>query len=100
MCIDHVACGSAHSIAWSSRQRNLTCPLPAKVPMEFSQLQQFPLPVLRDRLILLQHFSNIFSKSITLFDLHHSNELSSQDTEVGFDTLRGIIHSSSKVSLL
>ena len=80
-------------------QRKLTFPLPSKTPMELSHLQQIPIQVLRNRLILLQHFSNLFCKSITLFDLQsdHLSEHSIQDMELGFDRLRGIILSSSKV---
>lgn len=94
-----MACGSAHSVSWSSMQRKLTFPLPSKTPMEFSHLQQIPIQVLRNRLILLQHFSNLFCKSITLFDLQsdHLSGHSIQDMELGFDRLRGIILSSSKV---
>jgi E3 ubiquitin-protein ligase HERC2 len=91
--IDHVACGSAHSIAWSSRQRNLACPLPSKVPMEFSRLQHIPMIALRNRLMLLQHFSNLFCKSISLFNLHNSTI-----QEFGYDRLRQIIFSSAKES--
>ena len=94
-----MACGSAHSVSWSSMQRKLTFPLPSKTPMELSHLQQIPIQVLRNRLILLQHFSNLFCKSITLFDLQsdHLSGHSIQDMELGFDRLRGIILSSSKV---
>ena len=92
--IDHVSCGSAHTIAWSSMQRKLACPLPSKVPMEFNHLQPLPMPVLRNRLILLHHFSNLFCKSLTMFMLQsdHIHEM-----ELGYDKLRGIIMSSSKV---
>ena len=94
--IDHVACGSAHSIAWSSMQRKLVCPLPPKVPVEFNHLQSLPLIVLRNRLILLHHFSNLFCKSLTMFMLQSDH---SREIDVGYDKLRGIIMSSSKVSL-
>ena len=92
--IDHVSCGSAHSLAWSSMQRKLVCPLPLKVPVEFNHLQSMPLIVLRNRLILLHYFSNLFCKSLTMFMLQsdHGHEM-----DLGYDKLRGIIMSSSKV---
>lgn len=94
MSIDHVSCGSAHSIAWSSMQRKLVCPLPSKVPVEFNHLQPLSLVTLRNRLILLHHFSNLFCKSLTMFmlQLDHSRE-----TDLGYNNLRGIIMSSAKV---
>lgn len=96
--IDHVACGSAHSVAWSSMKRKVSCPLPKKVPMEFNHLQVTSMSVLRNRLILLQHFSSLFCKSLTLFTLQSSQtELGSHETEFGYDNLRGIIMSSAKV---
>ena len=66
--------------------------------MEFNHLQVFPVPVLRNRLILLHHFSSLFCKSLTLFTLQTSQtELGTHETELGFDNLRGILMSSAKV---
>ena len=101
--IDHVSCGSAHSICWSSIRRKVVCKLPEKVPMEFNHLQNIPSPVLRNRLILLHHFSTLFCKSLSLFSLQskHSDASavvsSSEGTLEGFDHLRGILVSSAKV---
>ena len=103
--IDHVSCGSAHSICWSSIRRKVVCKLPEKVPMEFNHLQNIPSPVLRNRLILLHHFSTLFCKSLSLFSLQskHSDASavvsSSEGTLEGFDHLRGILVSSAKVSV-
>lgn len=99
--IDHVACGSAHSIAWSSVRRKLACPLPSRVPMELNHLQTFVISDLRNRLVLLHHFSSLFCKSLTLFTLQPpSSDLVTheQETNVGYDKLRGLIHSAAKVS--
>ena len=68
--------------------------------MEFNHLQTIQLPVLRNRLILLHHFSSLFCKSLTLFTLQPSQaELGSHETELGFDNLRGIMMSSAKVDM-
>ena len=96
-----MTCGSAHSIAWSSVRRKVVCKLPDKIPMEFSHLQDLSMPVLRNRLILLHHFSNQFCKSLSLFGLQPNSDYSMVSHERvfgGFDQLRFILLSSSKVS--
>ena len=75
--------------------------------MEFSYLQSVPMPVLRNRLILLHHFSNQFCKSLSLFSLHSSRHGESGIVSgggggdgggsEGFDRLRGVLVSSAKV---
>ena len=67
--------------------------------MEFSHLQNIPMPVLRNRLILLHQFSNLFCKSLSLFGLQqkHSEATSYEGAFEGFDRLRGILLSCSKV---
>ena len=105
--IDHVSCGSAHTICWSSIRRKLVCKLPEKVPMEFNHIQSIPMTVLRNRLILLHHFSNLFCKSLSLFSLQskHSDLIAAGGVGVtgegafsdGFDHLRGLLISSAKV---
>lgn len=100
--IDHVTCGSAHSISWSSVRRKIVCKLPDKVPMEYNYLQDIPIPVLRDRLILLHHFSNQFCKSLSLFGLQPNfSDVIAMGHEAkgmfgGFDCLRYILLSNSK----
>lgn len=89
--MDHVTCGSAHSVAWSSIRRKIVCQLPDKIPMEFNHLQTFTMAVLRNRLILLHHFSQLFCKSLPLFGVHDG-------TFEGFDKLRCILLSHAKVS--
>ena len=73
--------------------------------MEFSHLQAVSMPVLRNRLILLHHFSNQFCKSLSLFGLQSKHAESVVSVHVqhgcvfeGFDCLRSIILSSSKVN--
>lgn len=101
--IDHVTCGSAHSIIWSSMRRKIVCKLPDKVPMEYNHLQDIPIPVLRNRLVLLHHFSNQFCKSLSLFGLQPNfSDIMGMGHEAkgvfgGFDRLRYILLSSSKV---
>ena len=89
--IDHVTCGSAHSVAWSSIRRKIVCQLPDKVPMEFNHLQGISMPVLRNRLILLHQFSHLFCKSLALFGVHDG-------TFEGFEKLRCILLSNAKVN--
>ena len=107
--IDHVSCGSAHTICWSSLRRKLVCNLPKRVPMEFNHLQALPMATLRNRLIVLHHFSNLFSKSLSLFSLQtrHGELVAGVGgasegafSSDGFDGLRGVLVSSAKVSFL
>ena len=75
--------------------------------MEFNHLQSLPMPVLRNRLILLHHFSNLFCKSLSLFSLQskHSEMIvsgivggASEGTFTdGFGGLRGVLVSGAKV---
>ncbi len=98
--IDHVACGSAHSVAWSSVRRKVVCRLPEKVPMEFNHLQTLPMPVLRNRLLLLHHFSNLFCKSLNMFGLQaRHTDGTHEGAFEGFDRLRAIILSNAKVGI-
>lgn len=81
-------------------RKKVVCRLPEKVPMEFNHLQTITMPVLRNRLILLHHFSNLFCKSLTMFGLQykHGETGSYEGTFEGFDKLRSILLSGSKVS--
>lgn len=69
--------------------------------MEFNHLQPIPIPVLRNRLIVLHHLSNLFCRSLNLFGLQsrHSEAASGGHEGVfeGFDGLRSILLSSAKV---
>lgn len=78
--------------------------------MEFNHLQSLPMPILRNRLILLHHFSNLFCKSLSLFSLQsRHSELaiagivggaSEGAFSDGFDGLRGVLVSGAKVCTL
>lgn len=71
--------------------------------MEFSHLQTIPMHVLRNRLILLHHFSDLFCKSLTLFGMQPKYTETSGNHEgafEGFDQLRSLLVSSSKVRML
>ena len=71
--IDHVACGSAHTLVWSTMRPPVSkCPLPSTIPVEYQLLSDIEPVVLRNRLILLQHFTDIFCSSLPLLSLYHS----------------------------
>jgi len=63
--ISRVACGSAHTVAWScgpssgdkKARRRSPARLPQSVPLEYNSLQSVPMPLLRNRLMLLNQFS-------------------------------------------
>lgn len=82
--INKVACGSAHTVAWSTCKTSHTGRLPSAVPLEYDYLKDISIPVLRNRYCLLYHFSELFCASIPMFDL-------------GNDNLRGLLVSSGKV---
>ena len=97
--VDHVACGSAHTVVWSAMRRKVVCTLPGRVPMEFDHLRNIPMNVLRNRLILLHHFSGLFCKLLTLFGVQSNLEANLQGATIeGFDHLRSILMSSAKVT--
>ncbi|GFT97548.1 e3 ubiquitin-protein ligase HERC2 [Nephila pilipes] len=81
--INKVACGSAHTVAWSTCKTSHTGRLPSTVPLEYDYLRDIEIPVLRNRYCLLYHFSELFCSSISMFDLGHDN-------------LRGLLVSSGK----
>lgn len=49
--INRVACGSAHTLAWSTSRAVSTGRLPSQVPIEYDLLKEVPLPTLRNRLV-------------------------------------------------
>lgn len=70
--------------------------------MEFSHLQSISMPVLRNRLIMLHHFSDLFCKSLTLFGMQpkYTDLSASHETAFeSFDQLRSLLVSSSKVNI-
>ncbi|XP_052796353.1 E3 ubiquitin-protein ligase HERC2-like isoform X2 [Mya arenaria] len=95
--INRVACGSAHSLAWSTNKPVSAGKLPTAVPMEYNHLQTIPITVLRNRLVLLHHFSDLFCPSISMFDLQETGqEREKWEVFAGLDKLRGVIVSSAK----
>ncbi|XP_074649618.1 E3 ubiquitin-protein ligase HERC2-like [Tubulanus polymorphus] len=98
--INRVACGSAHSLAWSTNKPVNAGKLPTSIPMEYNHLQNIAIPMLRNRLVLLHHFSDLFCPSIPMFDLSeepvHSSGSSIHGRSVGPDSLRGLLVSSAK----
>nr|XP_014343905.1 PREDICTED: E3 ubiquitin-protein ligase HERC2 [Latimeria chalumnae] len=94
--INRVACGSAHTLAWSTSKPANAGKLPAQVPMEYNHLQEIPIIALRNRLLLLHHISELFCPCIPMFDLEGRLGETGQGPSVGFDTLRGILISQGK----
>uniref|UniRef100_A0A8I5NTH4 E3 ubiquitin-protein ligase HERC2 n=3 Tax=Papio anubis TaxID=9555 RepID=A0A8I5NTH4_PAPAN len=94
--VNRVACGSAHTLAWSTSKPASAGKLPAQVPMEYNHLQEIPIIALRNRLLLLHHLSELFCPCIPMFDLEGSLDETGLGPSVGFDTLRGILISQGK----
>uniref|UniRef100_A0A669B1P6 E3 ubiquitin-protein ligase HERC2 n=1 Tax=Oreochromis niloticus TaxID=8128 RepID=A0A669B1P6_ORENI len=94
--INRVACGSAHTLAWSTSKPTNAGKLPAQVPMEYNHLQEIPIMALRNRLVLLHHISELFCPCIPMFDLEGRLGQTGHGPSVGFDTLRGILISQGK----
>jgi len=99
--VNRVACGSAHTLAWSTG-KGLTSTasdsrLPSEVPLEFSLLKDMSPTLLRNRLALLHHFSELFSPVIAMFNLNKkkSSELSSS---ISVEQVRDLLVSSAKES--
>eukprot|EP00118_Oscarella_pearsei_P022139 m.252837 g.252837 ORF g.252837 m.252837 type:complete len:501 (+) comp40356_c1_seq2:12583-14085(+) len=75
---------------------------PKEVPIEYNHLQSIDTKVLRNRLVLLNHFSSLLGPCISMFNLERSDvEEEDGDTSfsVGFDELRGLLVPSVKDSI-
>nr|XP_057930109.1 E3 ubiquitin-protein ligase HERC2 isoform X3 [Doryrhamphus excisus] len=94
--INRVACGSAHTLAWSTSKPTNAGKVPAQVPMEYNHLQEIPIMGLRNRLLLLHHISELFCPCIPMFDLEGRLGQTGHGPSLGFDTLRGILISQGK----
>lgn len=86
-----VVCGSAHTFAKSSdkpisRGNNM----PAQVPLEYDLLRDLPVPLLRNRLVLLHYFSDLLAPIVSMLPL---------EGEISLGKLRGILVYSAKESL-
>ena len=95
--INRVACGSAHTLAWSTNRPVTTSKLPLSVPLEYDMLKEFAPVVLRNRLVLLHHFSDVFCPGIAMFPLGTATSQTGETTS-GMDKLRTLLVSSSKES--
>ncbi|XP_063244096.1 E3 ubiquitin-protein ligase HERC2 isoform X2 [Bacillus rossius redtenbacheri] len=85
--ITHVACGSAHTLAWSTDKPVSASRLPAGTPLEYDLVHELALPALRNRLVLLHHFSELFCPVVAMFPAQGEGSL---------DQLRAILVSSTK----
>ncbi|XP_048506982.1 E3 ubiquitin-protein ligase HERC2 isoform X2 [Athalia rosae] len=64
--ITRVACGSAHTLAWSTTKATQSR-LPATTPMEYDVVQDLPFSALHNRLVLLHHFAELLCPSLAMF---------------------------------
>ncbi|XP_015606913.1 E3 ubiquitin-protein ligase HERC2 isoform X2 [Cephus cinctus] len=64
--ITRVACGSAHTLAWSTTKATQSR-LPATTPMEYDLVKDLPFPALHNRLVLLHHFAELLCPSLSMF---------------------------------
>ncbi|KAK6172413.1 hypothetical protein SNE40_016067 [Patella caerulea] len=95
--INRVACGSAHSLAWSTHKPVSAGKLPTDIPMEYNHLKPISITTLRNRLVLLHHFSDLFCPSISMFDLQdEAIDEERGKLSNGLDSLRGVLVSSAK----
>ncbi|XP_015510519.2 E3 ubiquitin-protein ligase HERC2 [Neodiprion lecontei] len=64
--ITRVACGSAHTLAWSTTKAPQSR-LPATTPMEYDVVKDLPFSALHNRLVLLHHFAELLCPSLPMF---------------------------------
>ena len=69
--------------------------LPTNVPIEFDLLKEIPMEAIKNRLILLHHFSDLICQCITMFDIN-SNSEDPNGGDPTVDRLREILVSSAK----
>ncbi|XP_073987726.1 E3 ubiquitin-protein ligase HERC2 isoform X1 [Rhodnius prolixus] len=80
--ITRVACGSAHTLAWSTDKPLSSSRVPTKVPMEYDLLRDFSPSLLRNRLVLLHHASDLLCPIVSMLPLNG---------EVSLNSLRSIL---------
>lgn len=85
--ITRVACGSAHTLAWSTDKPLSSSRVPSKVPMEYDLLRDFSPNLLRNRLVLLHHASDLLCPIVSMFQLNG---------EISLNSLRSILVYSTK----
>lgn len=64
--------------------------MPAQVPLEYDLLRDLPVPLLRNRLVLLHYFSDLLAPIVSMLPL---------EGEINLGKLRGILVYSAKESL-
>ncbi|CAD6227584.1 GSCOCG00001264001-RA-CDS [Cotesia congregata] len=64
--ITRVACGSAHTLAWSTSKAT-SSRLPATTPMEYDLVKDLPSSALHNRLVLLHYFAELLCPSLVMF---------------------------------
>ncbi|CAH1128754.1 unnamed protein product [Ceutorhynchus assimilis] len=72
--ITNVACGSAHTLAWST-DSSASARLPEQAPLEYDLLQDIPTWVLHRRLVLLHHFTELICPCIAMFPITGEDSL-------------------------
>ncbi|CAH1402584.1 unnamed protein product [Nezara viridula] len=85
--ITRVACGSAHTLAWSTDKPLSSSRVPSKVPMEYDLLKDFSPNLLRNRLVLLHHASDLLCPIVSMLPLNG---------EISLNSLRSILVYSTK----
>ncbi|XP_072748341.1 E3 ubiquitin-protein ligase HERC2 [Anoplolepis gracilipes] len=66
--ITRVACGSAHTLAWSTAKATQSR-MPASTPMEYDLVKDLSYSVLRNRLVLLHHFAELLCPALAMFPI-------------------------------
>ncbi|CAB3375688.1 Hypothetical predicted protein [Cloeon dipterum] len=92
--INRVACGSAHTVAWSTSKAVSSGRIPAAVPMEYDLIKDVPMMTLRNRLMLLHHFSELICPLVAMFPLGELPNNSAHASRL--DQLRGVLVYSAK----
>lgn len=64
--------------------------MPSQVPLEYDLLQDLPIPLLRNRLVLLHYFSDLLTPIVTMLPL---------EGDISLHKLRGILVYSAKESI-
>ena len=96
--INRVACGSAHTLAWSTSEPVTTSKLPTQIPLEFDLLKELSPAILRNRLVLLHHFSDTFCPGLAMFPLGPGLSIADPPSDPlrPVDRLRSLLVSSAK----
>lgn len=83
-----VVCGSAHTFAKSSdKPASRIHNMPIEVPLEYDLLRDLPLPLIRNRLVLLHYFSDLLAPVVNMIPM---------EGDISLDKLRGILVYSAK----